>query len=340
MAAGAVLVRPFAGRVMDGGGGRRVVVLVGGVGHVVACLGYFAVSDVGPLLWIVRVVHGLSEGALFAGLFTLAADIVPAARRTEGLALFGVSGMLPVALGGLLGDLVLAQADYPALFALASSCALLATAASFALPETSVRRAADAPPRVGRGFLAVALQPDLVPIWTVGIAFAGALGAAYAFLKSFVEGEHVGSLGLFYGAYSAVAIVLRITLGWVPDRVGPTRVLAPSLVAISLALAALAGASETWHIAAAGALAGLGHAYVFPSCSSLTVVRSRDEERGTALSLFTAIFDVGMLLAAPLFGAVVDASSLRTMFVVAACVPVVGGVLFHVLDARRLRQPT
>ena len=49
MAAGAVLVRPFAGRVMDGGGGRRVVVLVGGVGHVVACLGYFAVLRVSLL---------------------------------------------------------------------------------------------------------------------------------------------------------------------------------------------------------------------------------------------------------------------------------------------------
>jgi MFS family permease len=338
MAVGAILVRPFAGLAMDGGGGRRAVIIVAGVTHVIACAGYLVVSEAGPLLLAVRVVHGLAEGALFAALFTAAADLVPVARRTEGLALFGVSGMLPVALGGVIGDLVLAHAGYAELFVVCVACAGAALLVSLALPETGARHARDAvsanAPR-GRGFFAVALQRDLLPIWVVGVAFAGALGTAYAFLKPFVLTEHVGSVGLFYGWYAAAAILLRLTLGWLPDRLGPKRVLAPSLLAIAIALALLSTARAPIAVALAGGLAGLGHGYAFPILTGLTAGRSRDEERGSALSLFTAVFDVG-LLAGPSFGLLAEATSLRTMFLVAAVVPLLGGAVFYAWDARAI----
>ena len=186
----------------------------------------------------------------------------------------------------------------------------------------------------GRGFFAVALQRDLLPIWWVGVSFAGALGAGYAFLKSFVETEHVGSVGLFYGWYAAVAIVLRLTLGWVPDRVGPKKALGPSLVFIACALGLLSAARSDVMVAIAGALAGLGHGYAFPILSGLTAGRSRDEERGSALSIWTAVFDVGILVAGPIFGAISDASDLRVMFAIAACVPIVGGAVFYAWDRR------
>jgi MFS family permease len=336
MAAGAVLVRPLAGRAMDGGGGRRAVFVVGGIGHVITCAGYFAVDHVGPLFWIVRVLHGAFEGALFAALFVSVADLVPIARRTEGLALYGISGMLPVALGGLLGDLVLEHGDYQALFGIALALASVALVASLGLPETSARASTPGPRLRGRGFVAVLVQRDLLPIWVVGVGFAGALGAAYAFLKSFVLHEGVGSVGLFYGWYAVSAITLRLTLGWVPDRVGPKRVLGPSLLSIAIALAVLGASSSALHIAIAGSLAGLGHAYVFPVLSALTVARSREDERGSALALFTAVFDAGMLIAGPVFGEIARTSTLRTMFFVAAAVPIVSGLVFYAWDARAL----
>ncbi|WP_332674853.1 hypothetical protein, partial [Aromatoleum sp.] len=41
-----------AGRAMDGGSGRRAVILIGGLGHVLVCAGYLFVDHVGPLLWM------------------------------------------------------------------------------------------------------------------------------------------------------------------------------------------------------------------------------------------------------------------------------------------------
>ena len=42
-----------------------------------------------------RIGHGIAAALLFSALFTYGTDVVPASRRTEGIALFGVSGLLP-----------------------------------------------------------------------------------------------------------------------------------------------------------------------------------------------------------------------------------------------------
>src|SRR5207237_1382643 len=70
-------------------------------------------------LYAVRALHGVCEASLFASLFAYAADVVPAERRIEGIALFGVSGMLPMSVSSLLGDAILEHATYPTLFTVA-----------------------------------------------------------------------------------------------------------------------------------------------------------------------------------------------------------------------------
>ena len=101
MSAAAIVSRPWVGRAMDARG-RLVVIVAGSVVHVVVSALYLTVHSLGPLIVFVRVLHGIAEGMLFSSLFAYATDIVPAARRTEGIAVFGVSGLLPIAAGGLL----------------------------------------------------------------------------------------------------------------------------------------------------------------------------------------------------------------------------------------------
>jgi MFS family permease len=101
--------------------GRRVVILAGNVLNVAVVGLYLSIDALGPWVYVVRILHGLAGALLFTLLFTYAADHVPEQRLTQGLGVFGVSGMLPVSLGGLLGDRVLAIASYDALFVVAAS---------------------------------------------------------------------------------------------------------------------------------------------------------------------------------------------------------------------------
>ncbi|MCH8991211.1 MAG: MFS transporter, partial [Acidobacteria bacterium] len=130
----AIAIRPQIGKEMDRRG-RRPIVLTGGAINILVLLLYLTINSLGPWVYVVRIFHGFAQAMLFASIFTYAADILPDRHRTQGLALFGISGMLPIALGGLLGDFILARWDFQALFMTSVGFAVVTFALSFSLPE-------------------------------------------------------------------------------------------------------------------------------------------------------------------------------------------------------------
>jgi len=329
MAVAAIALRPPIGRAMDRRG-RRVVILVGGVLHTGVIALYLTVTALGPWLYAVRIVHGLAEAMLFSALFTYAADHVPPRMRTQGLALFGVSGMLPIALAGVLGDLLLRERGFDAVFLAALVFAAISLLLSLPLPEAP-RKAWDGDP-ASRGLRAALRQRDLRPLWLIGVVFSTVLTAFFVFMRRFVDETGVGSVGLFFSAYTAAALTLRVLFGWVPDRVGPKRVLLPALVALSGGFAWMAGADSARDLVVAGLLCGVGHGYTFPILFGLVVTRAPESNRGTAMAVFTALFDIGVLVGGPALGAVIERAGFAAMYGAAGAVLALGTLAFFFLD--------
>jgi MFS family permease len=325
----AIAARPSLGRVMDTRG-RRPLIIAGGMVSTVICASYLLVDDLGPLIWIIRVGHGVGEAMLFASLFAYAAEIVPVARRIEGIALFGVSGMVPMGLGGLVGDMLLPLGGYRMLFMTAAALAAAALVLSLPLREPPMQTGE--PPR---GIVAALVQRDLVPLWFVGTVFATAVCANVTFISTFVSTTGIGSVGAFFAPYSAAAVVLRVLLGSLPERLGPKRVLLPAMVCMAVGLAVLTFAESSAAVVLAGTLCGLGHGYTFPIVLGLVLTRARPRERGAALAIYTALFDAGMLLGGPLLGSLIAATSYRTMFGTAAMGVAAGLLAFFAWDRRR-----
>ncbi len=305
----AVAVRPWVGRTMDTRG-RRLVALGGGALHLVTALAYLWVHEIGWLLYLLRVAHGVALGMVFSSMFTIAADVIPASRRTQGIAIFGISGLLPLALGPLMGDILLAGGhDYARLFtaiAIAAGVGLLLT---LPIPETVEP---DETPR--RSFWRAAAEPNLRSSWFIGVAFAFALAAFFVFAKTFSREHQVGSVGEAFSWYAAVAIALRLFFGGLPERLGLTRVLYPALLLSSAGLVVLAFTTEDWHMNLAASLCGAGHGFAFPILSAIVVTRAPPNERGSAISLFTALFDLGVVLGGPTLGFVIKHAGYPAMF--------------------------
>ena len=329
MSASAIAFRPALGRIMDSRG-RRIVLTAGGLVNVVASVSYLGVDAIGPLLFGVRILHGLAQGMLFSVLFTIAADLVPPSRRTQGIGIFGVSGMIPFGIAGLAGDAILARAGYGELFVFASACAAVGFAIAIALPDSRPQHHDGAPQR--RSFLGAVLDRPLLPIWAASLSFGIAIASYNAFLKTFVLAREVGSVGSFFGMYTTTAVVLRLFGGRLPDLVGARRMFVPSLVAIGCGITLLAHAHSDTAVLVAGAVCGAGHAYAFPIASTLVVERARGSERGTALAGFTALFDIGLLVGAPAFGFVLRGTSYTVMFTVAAATVLAGAAIFSLWD--------
>ena len=332
-AVAALAVRPLVGLALDRIG-RKPVLHFGNVVSTVSILAYTTIGDLGLSVYLIRIFHGIGLATLFSAFFTYGADVVPEARRTQGFALFGVSGLLPLAVAGVLGDYVLNVAGFDELFLTAAVCAGLALVSALPLPE---RRPEVREGHARRGFFSMIRWRSLGPVWFMAGGFAFVLTGYFTFLRTFVDETGIGSVGLFFAVYGAAAVILRIAFGWVPDRFGPKKVLFPSMGFLGVGFLVLSTATGNVSIAFAGLFCGVGHGYGFPILSGITVDRAPDEDRGSAISFFTALFDLGILVAGPALGFIITGAGYTTMFVFSAVFIGATTVIFAIWDRNMLR---
>ena len=334
---GASAIAALAARIGTGVGmdrlGQRPVIVTGHLVNIVCVSLYLGVDSIGPLLWTARLTQGLAEGVLLTSYMVYAAEMVPADRRAQGIAIFGVSAMLPLALGGFLGDWAIATWGFTGLFRISLACSMVAILTSLPLPEFGERSAAGS---AGRGFLTTLTKQELRPIWVAVGGVAVAVTAYFTFLRTYVDATGIGTVGGFFGAYAITVIVLRLFAGAIPDRVGVKPTVAATSVLFAGGLVALATAETAAMVTAAGILCGAGHAFVFPVLMALTIERAPTNARGSATAIFVGLHDVAKLVGAPLLGWVVVARSYESMFLVVAVVFLTTMAVAVMVD-RRLR---
>src|SRR5205814_5392347 len=137
-AVGAVLLRPFAGRLGDRAG-RRWLVIGGAAVVSISILGYGLIDS---LAWLVfaRLITGIGEAAFFVGAATMITDLAPVERRGEAVSYWSIAVYGGLAFGPALGELVLGDDRYVATWLVASALALLAAVVGCTLHETDPHR--------------------------------------------------------------------------------------------------------------------------------------------------------------------------------------------------------
>lgn len=330
---GSLVLRPYVGQLMDRIG-RLPLIHAGNLINVVSTALYLTVSSISWWVYTLTIVHGFAEAILYTALTTYGADIIPADRRTEGLSFFGVSGQLPIALGGLLGDFILRRSDYSMLFTVSAAIGGLALVSGLALTEAKRSASADA-----KGFLYAVRQKPLLPLWLITSTFAVAVVSFFTFLKTYVIDTGVGSVGTFFALYSLTAILLRVVGNRLPRLFGELRVLVASQVSLALGLVSLALAHSDTAVALSGVLCGAGHGFAFPILYSLVVTRSDEADRGSALSGFMSFFPLAGLFGAPALGAIITTRGYPSMFATVAVAVVLVTTGFVWWERRRRIGP-
>jgi MFS family permease len=333
--AASVLCRPLVGTLLDRWGRREV--LLWGTAVFAASFGPFLlVHTTGPALYALAGVHMVAAGALFAGYFTYAADLVPPARRVEGLAIFGVAGMAPNGLGPALGEVVIARAGWPAFFATATAFALLSLALIARLPRrhagaVPAEHAAlrDVGPLLRRGGLGRVLVATVV--------FGAGINAAFYFVAPYTRDLGLAHAAPFFTAYATTTIVLRVFGRRLPDRVGAHPVAVPAFAAFAAGLALLCRVPAPGMLVLAGMACGAGHGTLFPVLNGLTVSRTPQRLHGTVVSLYTAALDAGAVVGTPLCGALAQRFGWHAMWGTMAVASLAGLVLL-LADRRRTRR--
>ena len=137
---GAVMVRPIAGKMIDKIGKKKLL-MIGLVLFLVMMLLYFPVNSL-PLMLLIRFIHGFAFGIGSTATGTIAADIIPASRRGEGLGYFATSMNLAMAVGPFLGLLISQNFDQVMIFVVTTVFSVVAILATIFLrtPKVQVKQ--------------------------------------------------------------------------------------------------------------------------------------------------------------------------------------------------------
>jgi len=323
-----LLLRPVAGRLADTRG-RRPTVVVGAL--LVSLSGFLYLPHLGLAgLVLARLVLGAGEGAVYTAGSAWIVDMAPPARRGRILGLYGLAVWGGLSVGPLLGEVVLHATSYAVVWIGAGVLPLLGAAIALRVPDPFQPLAHAEPhpliaPEAVRPGLAVALA-------SVGYATLA------AFIVLLLESRGVGHGATVFAAFAAMIVLARVLAGHLPDRFGPAPV-AIGAVLVEAGGLLLIALSHSLPLALVGGMAmGGGFSLLNPSLMLIAVGRVSQEARGAAMGTYTAFFDAGVGLGAPLAGLAAAMTSYEGAFVLAAVIAV-GSALLIAATLRREHQP-
>lgn len=321
----ALVIRPFAGYLLDTRG--RKTAYLGGLFFFALFLFGYQVATGFLLLLVVRFLHGVSWGVLTTGGSTVAADLLPAERRGEGLGYYGLTMTLAMAFGPLLGLQIAGDSAYSRLFLVAGLIASVA-----ALMGLLVRYPQIAPSRKPFS-VHTFLDRRVVPVALISLVSMLSYGGIVSFLTLFTE-ERGLNAGLFFLVFAVTMSLSRPLAGRLLDLRGPALVLTGGLLLLAVGYIVLAMSESTPLFAAAAALLGVGNGNVLPTLQVMAINLVEPHRRGVASSTLFSAIDLGIGMGSTLLGWLAERAGMATMFTLCGLVLVVPIAWFHLYVRR------
>ncbi len=329
---GAVLLRPFAGRIGDRMGRR--ILIIGGALTVGVAVALYPLADSVAVLLPARVLGGIGEAAFFVGAGTMVTDLAPEARRGEAISYWSVAVYGGLAFGPALGEWLLDHDHYSRVWVVSAALSVFAGLLALATRETMRPLPPGTEPPHQPLLHRAALAPGTV-LFLGMVPLAGFAG----FIPLYVTDIGLeDSRGVFL-LYGCMVLAVRIFGARVPDRIGALRAGTLATGGIAAGMVVLAAVPRPWGLYAGTAVLALGMSQLYPSMLMLALTGVPETERGSAVGTTSSFFDLSQGVGAVLLGAVVALAGYRGSFVAAAAMALGGLVLLRSGVDPRVRQP-
>lgn len=304
-----IAFRPLAGVLADGKG-RRWVVLAGSLVSAVAGAFLFLPLGLAAVLGS-RLLLGAGEGAVFTAGSAWVSDIAPAEQRARLIGIYGLAVWAGLSIGPAIGQGLKALGGFELVWAFVLFAPLISSAVASRLREAPLERPTE---EVGRTLIS---REALGPGISMALVSAG-FAAMAAFVVLHMKDEGISGGAWVFTAFAASLVLSRLVAGGLPDRISPRKVALVAALFEALGLAII-GVAETLPVALGGAVVmGWAFSVLYPSLSLIVLDRVPESRRGSAFGTFTATFDLGVALGAPLVGVVVSLGNYETGFLFAA----------------------
>jgi MFS family permease len=281
-----------------------------------------------PLL--LSLVHGVFWSALLNASSAYLIELVPTSRRAEGIAYWGLSTIIAMAVAPEIGFRIHEHFGWGALCAVVGGLNLLMAAIAWTLPGGH----APLPSEERRSLIAWRVLAVSFTLFLYSFGY----GAVTSFVALHADAHGVTPRGVFFTAFALVVCFTRPFSGPLGDRVGHERILLPALALIALGLALLAYSTTLVTTIAAALVFGTGFGSAYPVFAAFVLQHVHESRRGAAFGAMVAAFDTGIGSGSMVTGWLVQHHGFARAFGTSAAIAALA-IPFFLLSRRWLEEP-
>lgn len=329
----ALCMRPFSGYLLDTFA-RKPLYLIAYLVFTAMFLGYILAGTL-TLFIALRFVHGLAFGTVTVGGNTIVIDIMPSARRGEGLGYFGLTNNLAMSIGPMVGLFMHNNhCPFNIIFACALSASIIGLLSASSV-KTSYKPTIKRPPLSLDRFLLIKGIPAGIALLLLSVPY----GMTTNYVAMYAQQIGIKAETGFFFTWMAIGMaVSRIFSGKWVDKGYVTQVISIGFYLITCCFFLLAFCSNliiwnhmvcTWLFFIIALGLGIGFGIMFPAYNTLFVNLAPNNQRGTATSTYLTSWDVGIGIGMLTGGYIAQISTFNKAYLFGACLTVISMLYFN-----------
>lgn len=334
---GTLVGRLFSGRVINNVGAKKMM-MIGLTAFIVTTALYFVHSGGITMLLIFRLINGVAAGIASTATSTIIAQIIPSARKAEGIGYFSMSTTLGTAIGPFLGIMLGRLVSYNVIFLFCVILAVIAlmiglTVKALRMPFTKTAKT--------KFSLKQYIEPNAIPIAIVTFLMSLGYAAILSFISFFAEERDlVAAASFFFLVYAVAILVTRPFSGRLMDTKGANAIMVPCFLLFAAGLALLSVTHSGILLLVAAAIIGAGYGNLQSGAQAIALKVTPRARAGLATSTFFIALDAGLGFGPYILGFIEPLVGFGALYSGLAVLIIMTLVLYMMLHGRKDKQLT
>ena len=307
----ALLSRLVCGKLIDSWGAKAIT-LFSAVLFAGSNLSYLLLNNL-RLLFLWRVLQGISYAALGTASGAAVAKILPRSAMSRGIFLFGLGQSIALCVGPFIALSLMSGSDFSRVYLCASAIIFLAVPLGLLcsyLPRSEDSSLENAEPHFGRKGRGLTLS-DFFEVRTIKPALVQVLASMAVslivfFMSYFASDKVYANAKGFFLLASITMILLRVFLSKLLAQLKNTQVLSFGCLCGITCFLLLIMSRSVWLYRLSAVFYGVLHGTIGPVLQTLCVQRVPVEHRGVATGSYYLAVDVGTGIGTALWGVLID----------------------------------
>lgn len=330
---GTLIGRLFIGRMITSIGNKKMLYF-GLIFFILTSFLYFIEAGITFLL-ITRLLHGLALGMASTATGTIVAEVIPSARKGEGIGFYSMSITLATAIGPFIGIYMSQQTSYQVIFGFCLALAIISFIISLFAKIPVVKKPAKAA-KSKKLKLSAFVEPKALPIAFVVLIISLGYSSVLSFINFYaIEIDLVDVASLFFVVYAVAILVSRPFTGRLMDLKGANSVMYPAFILFGAGLLLLSTAETSVILLLAGVLIGLGFGNMQSTTQAIAVKVTPQHRIGLATSTYYISLDAGLGFGPYVLGFIIPLTGYRNLYIMMGVLVLVTTVLYYFMHGKK-----